>query len=74
MLSDEVLENLGFEWNEFSNGFVYPEDPNRTWCIYEGELFVRERDHYHGLTFNDVKDKDDVRKLYLMLNGSQLNH
>jgi hypothetical protein len=73
MITGDNFRALGFEWSDYTNGYVHPDDPNRTWISDEdGEIYIRESDNYHGLSFKRVWNYDDVRVLYRLLNGSDL--
>jgi hypothetical protein len=73
MITRKKLKSLGFEWSDYTNGYVHPDDPARTWTFDEdGEVYIRESDNYHGLSFKRVWNADDVRVLYRFLTGSDL--
>jgi hypothetical protein len=73
MITNKTFKKLGFKWDEYTNGFVHPEDPNRTWTVDDsGIIYIREGSNYHGMSFSGVRDYLHIIPLFFLLTGIEM--
>lgn len=67
-MNNNDLEEMGAEWDDYYNGYVF-KGHNFVFKFHEeNSLYVREGDNYHGLPFT-VRARWQVRNLVDILIG-----